>query len=371
MRVGVFGGAFNPIHNHHLVIAQCALEECGLNEVMFVPTYRPVHKPSDSLLDYESRCSMVERAIFGHPGFSVSRVEKELGGPSFTINLVEHLMKRTPGALYFLLIGEDSLVDLPNWGRSSELISLASFVIIARPGTLSDGRVPNNRSFFLSRPVSRVSSSSIRERISRGAMKGLEIPPSVAADIAFFGHYNSLSSPFNKWIQSLRNKSEKLKPKIEGHMQSVARLAAEYCAQLGEDPRFGLVAGYAHDLFRLAPDSEIQEQLKNTKLKLTRVEKSDPMLAHGAAAAEFLRALEPKVPQKVLTAVRNHTFPGLRRGPIGKALVLADTLDPFRGKPERDRKRLENKSLDEKYRDIVFMKRSKHSSDCKVGSKSV
>jgi nicotinate-nucleotide adenylyltransferase len=132
MRVGIFGGTFDPIHYGHLLLAEQCREQCQLDEVWFVPAALPPHKLSASITAAKNRCEMIEFAIAGNPAFRLSTIELDRSGPSFTVTTLEQLHLRQSSDELFLLIGADSLKDLPSWREPSRILQLATVVAVNR-----------------------------------------------------------------------------------------------------------------------------------------------------------------------------------------------------------------------------------------------
>lgn len=138
-KIGLFGGSFNPVHIAHLILAERVREEAELDRVVFIPARRPPHKPDLPLAPASHRLEMLERAIEGHPDFEVSTVEFEREGPSYTLRTVRafHEEVRGDGEPH-LILGGDSVLDLPNWWHAEELVREANIVAVERPGYLLD-----------------------------------------------------------------------------------------------------------------------------------------------------------------------------------------------------------------------------------------
>jgi nicotinate-nucleotide adenylyltransferase len=115
MRLGIFGGAFDPIHNGHLLLADQCREQCALDEVWFVPTRTPPHKDASQLTPSRHRVEMLQLATAGMPEFVVSRIELDHDEVSWTVDTLRRLRDQRPGDELFLLIGGDSLREFPTW----------------------------------------------------------------------------------------------------------------------------------------------------------------------------------------------------------------------------------------------------------------
>jgi nicotinate-nucleotide adenylyltransferase len=134
MRVGVFGGTFDPVHTGHLILAEQAREQGRLDEVWFVPAPRPPHKDEPALTRFEQRLEMLALALAGNPAFRIDELEKERAGPSYTADTLAELRRRHPGDDFFLLVGSDTLADLPQWHEPLRVLALAGLLVMARPG---------------------------------------------------------------------------------------------------------------------------------------------------------------------------------------------------------------------------------------------
>ncbi len=134
-RLGLFGGTFNPIHTGHLRVAEAARRLMTLDEVLFVPTGHPPHKPAGDLAAPHHRLAMTRLAIAGHPGLRVTEIEAGRDAPSYSIETVRALKAQAPGPEeVFFIMGLDSFLEIPTWRQVKALLALCHFVIAARPG---------------------------------------------------------------------------------------------------------------------------------------------------------------------------------------------------------------------------------------------
>lgn len=135
-RIGVLGGSFNPIHLGHLLLADDLREALALDEVRFIPARQPPHKPDLDLAAAEHRYAMTELAIQGNPHFTVSRVELDRPGPSYTVDTLERFRREAePAATFFLLLGSETFLDLLSWKEPQRLATLARLAVVPRTGS--------------------------------------------------------------------------------------------------------------------------------------------------------------------------------------------------------------------------------------------
>ncbi len=188
MNKGVFGGTFDPIHNGHLAVAEEVRERLNLAEVIFVPAGLPWLKADWEISAAEDRLRMLHLALDGKPGYKISEMEIERGGPSYTIDTIKTL-RQGPGSedeLFFIL-GQDNLCQLPQWREAAELIKLCYLVAVPRPGAAQpkmkdlETSLPGitERAMVLKRPEIDISASNIRERVGRGLSVRHLVPEAV------------------------------------------------------------------------------------------------------------------------------------------------------------------------------------------------
>lgn len=199
MRVGLFGGAFDPVHLGHLILAERCREEAGLDEVWFVPSYKPPHKADRELTRFEHRCDMLGFAVSGQPRFRVEPVERELPPPSYTLHTLEALAERHPGDEFHLLVGADTLADLPNWHRPADVLARAKLVAVARPGAeawtadrlaAAVGVPPAAvRLAVVESPLVDISSRAVRARVAAGKSVRFLVPRAVEEFVRERGLY--------------------------------------------------------------------------------------------------------------------------------------------------------------------------------------
>lgn len=198
MRLGIFGGTFDPIHLGHLILAESCREACGLDRVWFVVAGFPPHKPQ-ARASTADRVEMARLAIAGHAAFEVSEIEAERPGPHYSVETLEAIRRDRPGDELFFLIGADSLAELPTWRAPERIAELASLVVVNRPGLDPDGPEANPDLGPNARPISRVrvppigiASRDLRKRLLEGRSIRYQVPRGVEAYIQAQGLYQRL-----------------------------------------------------------------------------------------------------------------------------------------------------------------------------------
>jgi nicotinate-nucleotide adenylyltransferase len=179
MKLGIFGGTFNPIHTGHLLLAETARETLALDRVLFVPANLPPHKRSADLLDGAVRFKLVQLAIRDHPAFAASDIELRRPGPSYSIETVRALRRRFPSARLFLIIGQDLLTF--RWVGWEDLKRLCTVVVARRPESRAGHGQSGLR--WLTMPLLDIASSDIRARIRGGRSIRYLVPAPVERHI--------------------------------------------------------------------------------------------------------------------------------------------------------------------------------------------
>lgn len=189
MRIGLFGGTFDPPHLGHLVVAQDAWWQLSLDRVLFIPAAVPPHKRGRSRSPAAMRLELLRAATDGDPRFEVCDVELRREGPSYTVDTLRELGDRFPGAELFLLLGADQFRELATWREPLEVARLARLVSLSRAGVEApqSGLGPAYRALEVTRVD--VSSTEIRRRVAAGEPIRYLVPAAVEALIRRNGLY--------------------------------------------------------------------------------------------------------------------------------------------------------------------------------------
>lgn len=190
MRLGIFGGTFDPVHYGHLMVAECCREQLNLDGVRWVPAASPPHKPGIRISDGHARADMLTLALSGYPEFSVDRRELRRTGPSFTVDTLSEFQSELPTAELFLLIGADSLRDFMTWREPDRIVQMAKIVVCNRPGLPSItadqtltwvGPEIASRVISVQIPGTDLSATDLRDRARNGKSLRFRTPRAVEA----------------------------------------------------------------------------------------------------------------------------------------------------------------------------------------------
>lgn len=185
------GGTFDPIHHGHLVAASEVAKSFGLDEVIFVPTGRPSYKKTVS--EPEHRYEMTVIATASNPRFTVSRVDIDRDGPTYTIDTLRDISAKRPEADLFFITGADAIAQITNWKHVAELWDLAHFVAVSRPGhVLTQTGLPEQNVSLLEVPALAISSTDCRDRVRRGYPVWYLVPDGVVQYISKHHLYRSI-----------------------------------------------------------------------------------------------------------------------------------------------------------------------------------
>lgn len=189
MRIGVFGGSFDPIHTGHLILAETAREAAALDEIRFVPVATNPLKPDGPRASNRQRAEMIRLAIGGHTGFTLDEIELKREGISYTVDTLAEFHQQNPGDEWFLIMGSDSLRQFDRWKDAARICELAIPLVAPRHGSeidldlfrpwTSESRMQEIREHAFAFPRIELSSTELRERIGQSRSIRYRTPRSV------------------------------------------------------------------------------------------------------------------------------------------------------------------------------------------------
>lgn len=191
-KIGIFGGTFDPVHMGHLILAEQCREQGKLDQVWFLPSASPPHKQGQSITRFEQRVEMLALALAGNPAFRIEEIESHREGPSYTADTLAELKQHNPDTELWLLLGTDSLLDLPQWYQPERILQQAGLLVMHRPEYHSPSEEELGQAFHflpkdapiplqwvLSPPLIDIASSDLRKRVSEGRSIRYLVPAAV------------------------------------------------------------------------------------------------------------------------------------------------------------------------------------------------
>lgn len=333
-RIGIMGGSFNPIHERHLEMAASAKREHKLERILFLPTGNPPHK-HEGLEDAEDRFEMTRLAVQGIPGFTASRMEVDREGVIYTVDTLMKLQKQMPDTAFDYIIGEDTLLDLPNWRKPDKVFTLCRFLVCCR--TSDDvSRLPivkeleaRGASFvFMSLPPSEISSTNARKKLQMGQTPE-ELPPQVMEYIRLMGLYGQKPSPAGAAAFYPQLKKS-LSDKRLTHSLLVAQTARKLARLHGMDEDQAAMAGLLHDCAKCMPLPAMQAVARENRLLLDKETLQSGNLLHGPVGAVIAQKEYGVTDPNILSAIRCHTTGKVGMLPLDMIVYLSDKIEPSR-----------------------------------------
>ncbi len=333
-RIGIMGGSFNPIHERHLALGSCALAHCKLDRVLFIPTGNPPHKRAE-LAPAEHRYEMTRLAVMRAPHCETSRIEMDREGVIYTLDTLRLLHKSEPQAELFFIIGEDTLLELPNWHEPDKVFKLCTFLVCPR-ATPSPDAIPlraelerrGARFIFLPLEPKDVSSTEIRAKLQAG-QSPQEVPMQVLEYIRIMGLYGVAASPSgaDAMYGKLR---QQLSDRRLLHSLLVAATARELARIHHLNENQAALAGLLHDCAKCMPLSAMQKIAREQHLLVDKQTLASDNLLHSAVGAALAESEYGVTDESVLSAIRCHTVGKVGMLPLDMALCLADKIEPSR-----------------------------------------
>ncbi len=346
MRIGIFGGSFDPVHNEHIHLAKAAIEELGLDKLLVMPAGVPPHKQEKRLTPAKERLALCRLAFAALPQAEICDYEITRGGTSYTYQTCEHFAEIYAGAELFWLVGTDMLRDFPTWKYPARILEKATLAVCGRneKGEWIESEQASfhekfgKKFLFLSYEGRNVSSTKLRVLAGAG-MRLTDFTPKTVAD--YIEEKGLYKIPFADIALALE------KPSRKAHSLRVAELAASRAHGLKIPEEKAIAAALFHDCAKNLPDDS---PLLEGFAPPTEWGEVPPAVLHqftGAFVAEGLGVTDTDI----LNAVRYHTSGRPQMSELEKLIFLADMLEEERVYEEvEDLRRLfwkEKESVDE------------------------
>lgn len=334
-RIGIMGGTFDPIHQGHIRMAQCALDSLPLDRVLMLPSGNPPHK--SGVTDAEDRYRMVCAACAGLPGLFPCREEIDREGVIYTVDTLSILHEKYPKAELYYIIGADTLMELHKWRRYEKVLTLCTFLVCPRSWhytaqELNAERLHledmGGRFVLVDMDVVDVSSTEVRQAVRDGEATPL-LPVQVRQYAASAGLYGApvRIAEARDWLDRLW---EALTAKRFSHTLCVAETARRLAILHGADADKAEAAGLLHDCAKCLPLKEMQKIAKKHRLTADKAILDSGALLHSVVGAHLAGAEYGVTDEEILSAIRCHTTGKVGMTKLDMCVWLADTIEPTR-----------------------------------------
>lgn len=322
MKIGVFGGTFNPPHNGHVRLAKAAADELKLDKLLVIPSCIPPHKIAAKLADGQERLEMCRLAFGCDPRFEVSPMELERGSRSYTVETLRELKALYPDSELYFIVGSDMLESFDKWYLWQEILSLSVLCAASReegynPDLSRFGKLAERIKIITLDPLE-VSSTQIRN--SAGEVSPELLDPKVAAYIREHGLYDD---GLNRYRELLRGK---LNPRRLFHSECVSECAGVLAERYGASVEKARLAGLLHDVMKNAPANEQLALMPD----ITLLELLNTKVWHQISGEAFLRQNGIVTDEEILGAVRWHTTGKAGMTLLEKIIYVADFISSDR-----------------------------------------
>jgi nicotinate-nucleotide adenylyltransferase len=334
-RIGIMGGTFDPIHQGHIRMAQCALEQMQLDRVLMLPSGKPPHKPD--ITPGEHRYRMVCAACAGLDELEPCREEIDRTGVIYTVDTLSILHEKYPKAELYYIIGADTLMELHKWRRFETVLTMCTFLICPRswyytPQQLTEERkrltALGGRFILLDMDVVDVSSTGVRQAIRAG-----ESTPDLPVTVREYAQTASLYGAQTripegpKWLEMLFSD---LSVKRFAHTLAVADTARRLALLHGLEPVKAEIAGLLHDCAKCLPLKEMQRIARENRLTEDESILESAALLHSVVGAHLARVKYGCEDEEIIAAILSHTTGKAGMSKLAMAVWLADTIEPTR-----------------------------------------
>lgn len=352
MRIGIYGGSFNPPHKGHIRLAEVMLEAARLDKMLIVPAGIPPHKQGVSLADDKDRMEMCRLAFPGEK-YEISDIELKREGKSYTVLTVEELRKKYQDDSLFLIIGSDMLLCFDKWFRYKDILKEVTLCVATREVEIekeellryADEKLGISENDIIVSDISafECSSTEVRRIMKEGGNTERFLTDSVRGYIMDNEIY---IDKYTSWKMLLK---DKLLEKRYIHSLNVADSARELAVKYGADAEKAYFAGLVHDIMKNASEEEQLQIMEKGGIILSRTEKINKKLWHAMAGECYLRIEKGITDEDILNAVRYHTTGRAGMSLLEKVVYIADYISVERDYDDVDvmRDLSMNKGLDE------------------------
>ncbi len=336
MRIGIYGGAFNPVHKGHVKLAEEVKTKAHLDKIIIMPSGVSPHKSSGSLIDSNHRLEMCRLAFEGED-YIISNLEIKREGKSYTVDTVTELKKIYPNDELYLIMGSDMLLSFHCWYRYEDILASVTICATTRQGDISLDELKSYSRDVLGKDTLIIdfepfecSSTKVRNALLSGEDASSMIPSKVLTYIKKNGLY---TDEYTATRQLLRSKLDDYR---YIHSLGVADSAKDLAKIYGADEEKAYFAGLLHDIAKNMPKDEQLQIMEKGGIILSLAEKNNPALWHAMAGECYLRLEMGITDPEILGSVRYHTTGKEGMTLLEKIIYVADYISAERNYPDVD-----------------------------------
>ena len=348
MKIGIYGGSFNPVHNGHIHLANTAVEEFGLDRLYLLPSKKSPHRSSAEYAPDEDRLEMLRLAAKANDKLFVSDYEIKSDRVSYTIYTVEHFRSVFPDDELFLLVGSDMLLCFDTWYRFEEILANVTLCVVSRES--GDMAELKNKAEELGKfgkiQVSEaaptvISSTEVRKKIAKNKDFSCYLDENVVQYIRLKGLYSVRGE--EKLLYNPDEKKKYLKNCLSAkrftHSMNVAAECRKLAEKYGEDPDKAYFAGLLHDICKEMPDDVQKELVMSSGYTVCREELETRSLWHGIAGAYFIKKEFGVEDIDILNSIRFHTVGRAGMSRLEEIVYMGDLISAERDYKDVDKMR--------------------------------
>lgn len=343
MKIGVFGGTFDPVHKGHIAVAKTVIKQLNLDRMIFVPANIPPHKQSCRITDGYIRMKMLREAFHHNKVFDLADIEIKRSGVSYTVDTLAQLRSKYSNDELFLIIGSDMLKEFPLWNNPKKILELATLTVIGRENSMTYDNAKLVSDEIIERfggtiklidvSIPDISSTKIRYAIKNA----LPINDYVSFGVEKIIYANALylDEDVNKIVLDLK---KRLDTNRFEHTMLVIREAVMLADRYGVEPKKIRIAALLHDCMKVGIE-ELMNYAERFCIPISDEEKKYSFMLHGILGADAAKRMYGICDPQILNAIKVHTIGNCDMTLFEKIIYLADKIEPSRSYRKIDKYR--------------------------------
>lgn len=344
MRIGIYGGTFNPIHNTHIEIGEAALQQFNLDMVKYLVAGTPPHKDTAETISDINRLEMVSIAIKDHEKLTVDDRELYRSGKSYSYITMLELKEEHPDDELFFIMGSDSLISFSQWVKPDIISKCATILVAPRAGddidtinyTIHQYKTEFEGDFYLiNYTANNLASSVIRKDLFSDETVRNELPQDVLDYIIEHNLYSPYSYSYNDVLKLAEEMKKELKLGRYIHTLGVANTAYALALKWNYPAHTAMVAGMLHDSAKCISDEKRLNICEKNSIPITDIEYKYPHLLHGKVGAYYCKNKYDVFDEQIAHAITVHTTGCPAMNLLDKIIFVADYIEPGRDKQPR------------------------------------